>query len=658
MATNIELNRNDREEAVLSMEANNQLDVAPALEIEGLTVGYEGKVIVDQVCLAIPAGKILSLVGPNGTGKSTILKTITGSLHKMGGRIAIAGRDMQSLSALESARSISVLLTHHSRTDLLTCRDIVEAGRYPYTGRMGSLSAEDHAKVDWAMDLVNVTELASRDFMHISDGQRQRVLLARAICQEPDVLVLDEPTTYLDIRYQAELASILQTLATTKNCAIIASMHEIQLAKKMSDIVACVKDGKLMKVGEPSEVLTKETIQMMFDLSEEGFELMFGRQDSPKPKGKRLRCGWTTGTCAAAATRAAAQLLLTGSAPSHVSLTTPAGSMAVLEIEDSACDGRVASCTVIKDSGDDPDVTNGMPIVSQVTLKDEPGIIIDGGEGVGRVTRPGLDQPVGEAAINSVPRLMIEEQALAAIEDAQAQGGLNVTICLPKGKELAEKTFNPRLGIEGGISVLGTSGVVKPMSEEALIASIRAEMSMRKAEGCKNLLMSPGNYGSDFARDVLGIEGIEATQCSNFIGISLDMAVEMGFESVLLVAHVGKLAKVAAGVMNTHSHVADARREVIATHAILNGANADSARFLMDCTTTDDAIDELKCLNINTQVMSSIMVEIQKNLKRRSGAMRVESMMFSKVHGLLAQSEGAQRLLDLIKKENAEGDER
>ena len=229
---------------------------------------------------------------------------------------------------------------------------------------------------------------------------------------------------------------------------------------------------------------------------------------------KRMRCGYTTGTCAAAASRAAAELLVRGELVPAVTVSTPAGIDVLVEIEEHESGDGWAQCAVQKDSGDDPDVTNGALVYARVEFCDEPGVHVDGGIGVGRVTREGLDQPVGAAAINSTPRRMIAEQLEEVLAQAAgAQQGLLSVISIPAGVELAAKTFNPRLGIEGGISVLGTSGVVRPMSEDALISSIELEMRTLRARGVEDLLVVPGNYGRDFACGQLQLNMDEAVSC-------------------------------------------------------------------------------------------------------------------------------------------------
>lgn len=360
---------------------------------------------------------------------------------------------------------------------------------------------------------------------------------------------------------------------------------------------------------------------------------------------QRLRCGYTTGTCAAAAAGAAAALLLGGEAPAAVQVDTPAGIPVLAEIEDARTDGVSATCAVQKDGGDDPDATDGLLIQAAVTWSSSPGIAIHGGAGVGRVTRPGLDQPVGSAAINSVPRSMICRQLEEVSAAFGYTGGLSVTISVPRGREVGEKTFNPRLGIVGGISILGTSGIVRPMSEGALVASIHAELDIRRAEGTEHLLVSPGNYGAAFCRDVLGLPLGGAVQCSNYIGEALDYAAASGFASLLLVGHIGKLVKCAAGVMNTHSRVADCRLETITAHAAMAGADRAMASALMSAVTTDEALAILQGAGLLEPVMASVTEAVGRQLQRRAGdRMQVEAILFSNQFGLLGATPGGEVL--------------
>ena len=359
---------------------------------------------------------------------------------------------------------------------------------------------------------------------------------------------------------------------------------------------------------------------------------------------QELRCGYTTGTCAAAATRAAAELLLHGERVPVVTVSTPAGIDVAIDVEEHLSGDGWAQCAVRKDAGDDPDVTDGILVFVRVERCEEPGVSIDGGIGVGRVTREGLDQPVGAAAINSTPRAMIAEQvALAGFSEGGSDGGIAVVIAIPEGVEIAKKTFNPRLGIEGGISVIGTSGIVRPMSEEALIASIRLELNTLHAQGEQDVLIVPGNYGLDFARDQLGLHVEKAVSCSNYVGAVLDAASSLGFRRMLIVGHAGKMVKVAGGIMHTHSRMADCRTEIVAAHAACVGVSQDAVRAIMGAATTDATFDILAQEGLMRQTMDSIMASLADRLNHRAADnLQVEAIVFSKQYGLLGQTPHAE----------------
>lgn len=364
---------------------------------------------------------------------------------------------------------------------------------------------------------------------------------------------------------------------------------------------------------------------------------------------KRLRRGHTTGTCAAAASKAAAMALL-GSPADRVSIRTPKGITLDLPVIDLKVDVGKASCAIRKDGGDDIDATDGTLVYAEVSKVPE-GIEIDGGYGVGRVTRKGLDQPPGNAAINRVPRSMIRDALEDVSESLGYNGGLKTVISVPDGPAIAGKTFNPRLGIEGGISILGTSGIVEPMSETALINTVRAEMSMKAAAGFGTLLIVPGNYGKDFSDGIPGIDQDFAVKCSNFIGDMLDIAVELNTD-VVLVSNIGKMVKVAGGIMNTHSRNADARMEIIAANLAVAGGSIEGVRRVMDCISTDDALDIVEEEHLLNEVSGIMMEKIEFHMNHRTGgAIRTGAVMFSSKYGLLGKTSLADVLLDEVRRE-------
>ena len=355
-----------------------------------------------------------------------------------------------------------------------------------------------------------------------------------------------------------------------------------------------------------------------------------------------MKYGFTTGSCAAAASGAAAYMLLTGKTKTDMTVETPSGRIFKAAILDIKRSENSVSCAVRKTAGDDPDITDGALIYSEVSIR-ESGFSIDGGKGVGRVTRPGLDQPVGAAAINRVPREMIEKKVSEVCSFTGYSGGLKIIISVPEGERLAEKTFNPKLGIAGGISILGTSGIVEPMSERAFIETIRLELRQKRAEGERRAVISPGNYGREFMKKSYGFDLDRSVKCGNFIGLTVDMAKEEGFAELLLVGHIGKLIKVAGGIMNTHSREADCRMEILASLGLLCGADGGTARSILRCALTDEAVEILDEAGIKQAVMNMAVERICGNLERRTEKMKIECMMFSNKFGELGKSREAEK---------------
>ena len=367
---------------------------------------------------------------------------------------------------------------------------------------------------------------------------------------------------------------------------------------------------------------------------------------------KKMRLGYTTGSCAAAAASGAAQILLGGKTITEVSLMTPKGILLRLKLEDITVRDNMVSCGVRKDAGDDPDTTDGILVVASVEKMSGPQpvrIQIDGGQGVGRVTKPGLACKPGEAAINPVPRSMIMRAVEEAADQYGYEGSLKVTISVPKGQETARRTFNPRLGIEGGISILGTSGIVEPMSEKALIRSIEVEMSQHVAQGEQYLLITPGNYGADYLREHMDLPFEKNIKCSNYVGETIDMAVNMGVKGILFVSHIGKFVKVAGGIMNTHSHSADSRMEILCANGIRAGADLACARDILECSTTDEALHVLEKNHILQETMKEITDRIQFYLDHRSyDQILLGAVLFSNEFGFLGQTPDAEELIRRI----------
>ncbi len=245
-------------------------------QLKNASVGYHKKVLIHDINIDIHEGEIITLIGPNGAGKSTILKTMTKQLEEIAGTISVNGTSLKKMNYQEMAKQVSVLLTGRITPELMTNRDVVEAGRYPYTGRMGLLSSEDEQIVDETMELARISEIADRLFLECSDGQKQRVLFARALCQKPRILILDEPTSYLDIRYKLELLNTIKKLVHEEHLTVIMSLHEIDLAQKISDRVICVKGDTIFQVGTPEEVFTKDNLKKLYEIEDGSYDALTG----------------------------------------------------------------------------------------------------------------------------------------------------------------------------------------------------------------------------------------------------------------------------------------------------------------------------------------------------------------------------------------------
>ena len=428
---------------------------------------------------------------------------------------------------------------------------------------------------------------------------------------------------------------------------------------------------------------------------------------------KKLRLGITTGTCSAAAAQAAAMQLLLGIESHAVTLRTPKGMTVSVPVYLLEADDVKASYKVIKDSGDDPDVTNGTDVCVTVayaqqsvreqmdgsvgldgnvepdgsvetgvntgtygdaetgvntgtneimklstqgrscafTSESFPYLTLDGGIGIGRVTKEGLEQAVGQAAINRVPRQMIFAAVADVCEKANVREPLHITVWMPEGETLAKRTFNPKLGIEGGLSVLGTSGILEPMSEQAIVATIETEIRQLHAVGEENVLVTPGNYGQAYASEYLGLDLAKSVKSSNYIGDTIDLAISYGMKDFLLVGNIGKLVKLAAGIFNTHSKVADGRGEIFAVHAAMAGAEANVVQEIYDCINTDRMLDVVEREGLRETVMQSILAAIEKHVAGRVGdTMRFGVIVFSEKYGYLGQTKDAATVLEVFRR--------
>lgn len=365
--------------------------------------------------------------------------------------------------------------------------------------------------------------------------------------------------------------------------------------------------------------------------------------------GKKYKRGYTTGSCATAAAKAAAHMLLTKETLETVNIDTPKGIPLNLKVENIDINNAFAQCSIQKDGGDDIDATHKMHIYAKVELIDSNEIIIDGGIGIGRVTKKGLGIEIGKAAINKTPISMIQSEVRKVIGDSN---GVKITIFSPEGETIAKKTFNPRLGIVGGISIIGTTGIVEPMSDEGWKKSLSIELEMKKAQGMDKVILVPGNHGEMFIKESLGIDSKYIVRTSNFIGYMLKEAQRIGFKKILMAGHLGKYVKIAGGIFNTHSKVADARNEILIANLALMNAPFELVNKVNECLTTEEFIEILE--DDKYKKYKEIYNILSEKCKKRidiymnDDEIEIEVMIFSMEKKLLGESKKAGDLKEVF----------
>lgn len=361
--------------------------------------------------------------------------------------------------------------------------------------------------------------------------------------------------------------------------------------------------------------------------------------------GKKLRYGYTTGSCATMAAKAGLYTLIGRGRQDMVRIMTPKGWPLEVEVHYKKITEETVKCYVTKDAGDDPDVTHGLQVFAKVSFRDDGLINIFGGEGIGTVTKKGLSVSVGQSAINPTPLNMIKEEVKALKQKNQ---GFDIEISAPAGVELAKKTFNPMLGIEGGISIIGTSGIVEPMSEDAFKASLKVELSVLRAKGRKKLFFVFGNFGRDYLGKAVPEDKIQKT--SNFVAYMLQAASDLGFEEILYIGHAGKMVKVAAGMTNTHSKHGDHRMTSLADCGKAIGLGSEGRGSLLKANTTDEAVEILDNYQKRDKVFEEVANRCKTQCEKMAGnRLKVECLVFTTIYGTLAKSSGVDRLMKEIK---------
>ena len=368
--------------------------------------------------------------------------------------------------------------------------------------------------------------------------------------------------------------------------------------------------------------------------------------------GKKYRRGYTTGSCAAAAAKASVNMLFTNKKIENINIDTPKGIPLTLKVKNVELKDKYVVCSIEKDGGDDIDATHTMDIFARAELisRDDEEIIVTSGVGIGIVTKKGLSVEVGKPAINPVPMKMIRSEVSKVLGEnnklLNKDKSLKITIFAPKGEEIAKKTFNPRLGIVGGISILGTTGIVEPMSEEGWKKSLSIELEMKKAQGMDKIILVPGNHGEEFIRDYLKIDMSNCVRMSNFVGYMLNEAKRLGFKKILMAGHIGKFIKISAGIFNTHSKVCDARSEIMIANLALMGADLDFLKEINECVTAEGAVGIIDKSNY-TEIYNILCNKCKERAEEYLNEdIQVEVYMFRMDKSLLGKSKNADLLME------------
>jgi len=583
------------------------------IDINKLSYKYAGSIsALESVNLTVWPGEFLAVLGRNGSGKTTLFKLLTGILDIQEGEIKMGDTPLDDISKRELHRRIGFVF--QDPNDQLLAPTVAQDVAFG-PANMGLPKDEIFRRVQQSLAVVGLEGFEHRPIHMLSFGQKKRVAVAGVLAMEPEILILDEPTAGLDPVAVSDLMKLVLRLNQERGLTVIFSTHDVELVPVYAHRVLILERGTMVLEGNPETVFNnREALRQaglrlprighLFEVIEKHHGWRF-HDDIPltigqawrtllytgtKPQKRRWRKGYTTGSCAAAAAKGATALLLTKENLDKISIYTPSGVMLNLGVHDCIVGNHTASCSVIKDAGDDPDITDGIKVFAQASLAEAPGITITTGEGVGTVTKPGLAVAVGEPAINPVPRRMIEEAVRSVIT---ADQGINIKVWVPGGEQVAARTLNPQLGIKGGISLLGTTGIVEPMSEEAFKNSLVPQIKVALAQGEDTIVLTPGRIGQKHAH-ALGIPEQAVVQMSNFVGYMLDQSVVSGVRRIVLCGHLGKLAKVAAGIFHTHSKMADARLEAIIVEAALSGVRQEVLETLAQCVTAEAAIPVLK----------------------------------------------------------------
>ncbi|MEF9952873.1 MAG: cobalt-precorrin-5B (C(1))-methyltransferase CbiD [Clostridium sp.] len=646
------------------------------LRCNNLSFSYENKVVLKDIDLSIEKGKITGLLGGNGAGKSTLFLNLNGILRPQWGDIYLNNVRIEGNKRGRNLLRNSVGIVFQNPDDQIISSNVFDDISFGLLNQ-GICSSEIKSRVDKIIQDLSLMEIVNTPVHKLSYGQRKKVAIAGVLVMKPSVIILDEPTAGLDPSGVSEMCSLLKSLASDYRIGVLISTHEMDLVPNICSRIYILKNGVITYSGDVNGAINNPSIIREAGLrlprlshlmevmnKRDGLNLNIEASTISRARkevlslinsscsmeiikdNKKLRKGYTTGSCAAAASKASGIMLLSGRKVESVRILTPKGIPLDLKVYNQTIGKDYAQCSIIKDGGDDPDVTTGLHIYSRVSRGSNGKILIDGGEGVGRVLKDGLSIEKGSAAINPVPREMIKSSLIEVSEEEEYRGGFNVIISAKGGEEVALKTFNPRLGIEGGISILGTTGIVEPMSETAIIESFKAEMRIHRANGYKTLVIAPGNYGQVFSREEYNLDETRVIKVSNFIGEALDYGCYLGFKRIVLLGHMGKMVKLAGGIMNTHSKVGDCRMELISLYTLLEGGEIRLSEKILSSTTTDEAYKYLQTSRLCEPVIKRLGKNIDFHLKNRiNNQTCIEFIVFSNKYGILFKTNKVDSIL-------------
>lgn len=663
---------------------------------------------IDKINCKISKGEKIVMLGANGAGKSTFFMLLTGLIRPEQGKLTLDNKEYPiSRKGLREIRKKIGLVFQNPEDQLfaMTVEQEVAFGAI----NLGLPIEEVKNRTVKALEEVNAVDLADRPLHNLSFGQKKRVSIADLLVMDVDILLLDEPTAWLDPENTADLTTLLNTL-NRKGCTMICSTHDVNWAYSWADRLLLMKNGEIIYDGdiaaglnqkallensglnspilvEISEMLKKRNLiadsayprhigQLEWELNRINNSI-FGKlsDNTLNNQNNILRMGYTTGSCAAAAAGSAVKMLLTNKVVNYFSLELPSKDNLTIQIYKPQIEkAKKVKCFVVKDAGDDPDITNGIKIYAEArfdssisknkkteTIVDtidiekaeknvQVEIVIESSTGIGIVTRKGLPVEVGLPAINPQPLKQIMTAIKTAIEqslksDLSSCDLLNknkkqivIDISIPDGKEISRRTYNPRLGIVDGLSILGTTGLVRPMSEESWKEALFAELKVVKASGKKSVIFAFGQYGLAYLKKTDLYDEQSIVIISNFVGYMLEKAAETGFEQVILLGHIGKMIKVSAGVFYTHSSVADGRLETLTALSALAGADKDVLRQIYNSATTDAVVKILQENNLSEVFLMAADQAAKKAEMHVYNSLKVTAMFFDGKGNLLAKS--------------------